>query len=90
MCSYPWLIYHCCPLQENVVITFLPILGEILENNVELMGIKQPTPVQIHSTNIVKNKRDLMACAQTGMSHIMSIYKDLNLGKFHVTRYLIN
>lgn len=41
-------------------------LGEILDNNVELMGIKQPTPVQIHSTNIVKNKRDLMACAQTG------------------------
>lgn len=41
-------------------------LGEILDNNVDLMGMKQPTPVQIHSTNIVKNKRDLMACAQTG------------------------
>lgn len=41
-------------------------LGEILENNIELVGIKQPTPVQMYSTNIVKSKRDLMACAQTG------------------------
>jgi len=41
-------------------------LGEILENNIELAGILQPTPVQMYSTSIVKNGRDLMACAQTG------------------------
>ncbi|KAL5246642.1 hypothetical protein ACHWQZ_G018753 [Mnemiopsis leidyi] len=41
-------------------------LGEILENNIKLAGILQPTPVQMYSTSIVKNGRDLMACAQTG------------------------
>ena len=40
--------------------------GEILENNIKLAGILQPTPVQMYSTGIVKNGRDLMACAQTG------------------------
>jgi len=41
-------------------------LGEILENNSELSGITEPTPVQMYSTSIVREGRDLMACAQTG------------------------
>lgn len=41
-------------------------LGEILCNNVELANYTKPTPVQKYAIPIVKKKRDLMACAQTG------------------------
>ncbi|KAJ7330664.1 ATP-dependent RNA helicase ddx3x [Desmophyllum pertusum] len=41
-------------------------LGEILHHNIELANYKKPTPVQKHAITIVKSKRDLMACAQTG------------------------
>ncbi|XP_020603001.1 ATP-dependent RNA helicase DDX3X-like [Orbicella faveolata] len=41
-------------------------LGEILHHNVELANYSKPTPVQKYAIPIVKSKRDLMACAQTG------------------------
>lgn len=41
-------------------------LGEILHHNVEMANYSKPTPVQKYAITIVKNKRDLMACAQTG------------------------
>ncbi|XP_029207734.1 ATP-dependent RNA helicase DDX3X-like [Acropora millepora] len=41
-------------------------LGEILRHNVEMANYSKPTPVQKYAITIVKNKRDLMACAQTG------------------------
>ncbi|KAL9965710.1 hypothetical protein ACROYT_G029552 [Oculina patagonica] len=41
-------------------------LGEILHHNIGLANYSKPTPVQKHAITIVKNKRDLMACAQTG------------------------
>ncbi|KAJ8310842.1 hypothetical protein KUTeg_012707 [Tegillarca granosa] len=41
-------------------------LGEIIMNNIKLSKYSKPTPVQKHALPIVLNKRDLMACAQTG------------------------
>ena len=41
-------------------------LGEIINMNIKSSGYTKPTPVQKYSIPIVKNCRDLMACAQTG------------------------
>uniref|UniRef100_A0A673BMS7 RNA helicase n=1 Tax=Sphaeramia orbicularis TaxID=375764 RepID=A0A673BMS7_9TELE len=41
-------------------------LGEIIMGNICLSRYTRPTPVQKHAIPIVKSKRDLMACAQTG------------------------
>ncbi|XP_008825075.1 putative ATP-dependent RNA helicase Pl10 [Nannospalax galili] len=41
-------------------------LGEIIMGNIELTRYTRPTPVQKHAIPIIKEKRDLMACAQTG------------------------
>lgn len=41
-------------------------LGEIISFNIQLAKYSKPTPVQKSSIPIVKAKRDLMACAQTG------------------------
>ncbi len=43
-------------------------LGEIIHENIKLSCYTKPTPVQKYSLPIVKAKRDLMACAQTGES----------------------
>jgi ATP-dependent RNA helicase DDX3X len=40
--------------------------GPVIRNNIELSHFTSPTPVQRSSIPIVKLKRDLMACAQTG------------------------
>ena len=47
-------------------------LGEIMNFNIELAKYTKPTPVQKSSIPIVKGKRDLMACAQTGLSFFWS------------------
>lgn len=39
---------------------------EILQNNIELARYTRPTPVQKYAIPIIRAKRDLMACAQTG------------------------
>nr|XP_055233177.1 ATP-dependent RNA helicase DDX3Y isoform X3 [Gorilla gorilla gorilla] len=41
-------------------------MGEIIMGNIELTRYTRPTPVQKHAIPIIKGKRDLMACAQTG------------------------
>ena len=41
-------------------------LGEIVNSNIVLSKYTKPTPVQKHAMPIIKKKRDLMACAQTG------------------------
>uniref|UniRef100_A0A452UQ18 RNA helicase n=1 Tax=Ursus maritimus TaxID=29073 RepID=A0A452UQ18_URSMA len=41
-------------------------MGEIIMGNIELTRYTRPTPVQKHAIPIIKEKRDLMACAQTG------------------------
>ncbi|XP_050968522.1 DEAD-box helicase 3 X-linked b isoform X3 [Labeo rohita] len=41
-------------------------MGEIVMGNITLSRYTRPTPVQKHAIPIIKSKRDLMACAQTG------------------------
>ncbi|XP_014886181.1 DEAD-box helicase 3 X-linked a isoform X1 [Poecilia latipinna] len=41
-------------------------MGEIIMGNINLTRYTRPTPVQKHAIPIIKIKRDLMACAQTG------------------------
>lgn len=41
-------------------------LGEIISNNIVLSKYEKPTPIQKYALPIILNKRDLMACAQTG------------------------
>ncbi|XP_042560874.1 putative ATP-dependent RNA helicase Pl10 isoform X2 [Clupea harengus] len=41
-------------------------MGEIIMGNIALSSYTHPTPVQKHAIPIIKSKRDLMACAQTG------------------------
>ncbi|XP_068389226.1 ATP-dependent RNA helicase DDX3X-like [Eschrichtius robustus] len=41
-------------------------MGEIIMGNIALTRYTHPTPVQKHAIPIIKGKRDLMACAQTG------------------------
>ncbi|XP_017375668.2 ATP-dependent RNA helicase DDX3Y [Cebus imitator] len=54
---------NCPPHIEN----FSDIdMGEIIMGNIELTRYTRPTPVQKHAIPIIKGKRDLMACAQTG------------------------
>ncbi|GFQ89991.1 ATP-dependent RNA helicase DDX3Y [Trichonephila clavata] len=53
-----------CPEQIS---NFLEMpLTELVCFNIEMAGYKSPTPVQKHAMPIILNKRDLMACAQTG------------------------
>ncbi|KAK7893074.1 hypothetical protein WMY93_022226 [Mugilogobius chulae] len=41
-------------------------MGEIIMGNIGLSRYTRPTPVQKYAIPIIKGKRDLMACAQTG------------------------
>lgn len=41
-------------------------MGEIVMGNISLSRYTRPTPVQKYAIPIIKAKRDLMACAQTG------------------------
>ncbi|KAM6979384.1 DEAD-box helicase 3 X-linked a isoform 5-T5 [Tautogolabrus adspersus] len=41
-------------------------MGEIVMGNIALTRYNRPTPVQKYAIPIIKSKRDLMACAQTG------------------------
>ena len=41
-------------------------LTPIIKANIEMANYSVPTPVQKNSIPVILNKRDLMACAQTG------------------------
>jgi superfamily II DNA/RNA helicase len=45
--------------------------GDIIRNNIKLTKYAMPTPVQKYAIPVVMNKRDLMACAQTGTCRIL-------------------
>jgi ATP-dependent RNA helicase DDX3X len=40
---------------------------ETISNNIKLSKYTKPTPVQKYAMPIISAKRDLMACAQTGL-----------------------
>jgi len=46
-------------------------MGEIVMGNITLSRYTRPTPVQKYAIPIVKAKRDLMACAQTGRKNTL-------------------
>lgn len=48
-------------------------MGEIIMGNIALSRYTRPTPVQKYAIPIVKSKRDLMACAQTGMTYCLRL-----------------
>lgn len=48
-------------------------MGEIIMGNIALSRYTRPTPVQKYAIPIVKSKRDLMACAQTGRTHLHTV-----------------
>ncbi|XP_065807828.1 ATP-dependent RNA helicase DDX3X isoform X5 [Labrus bergylta] len=55
---------HNCP---HHIESFQDVdMGEIIMGNIALTRYTRPTPVQKYAIPIVKSKRDLMACAQTG------------------------
>ena len=55
-------------------------LGEIIENNVALCRYDKPTPVQKYAIPVVLAKRDLMACAQTGLYvQCMTLYVTVSM-----------
>lgn len=51
-------------------------MGEIIMSNISLTRYTRPTPVQKHAIPIIKSKRDLMACAQTGPTFIITLCVD--------------
>ncbi|XP_051567715.1 ATP-dependent RNA helicase DDX3X-like isoform X1 [Myxocyprinus asiaticus] len=55
---------HDCP--PHIEIFHDLEMGEIIMGNINLSRYTCPTPVQKHAIPIIKSKRDLMACAQTG------------------------
>lgn len=44
---------------------------ETISNNIKLSKYTKPTPVQKYAMPIISAKRDLMACAQTGLFLIL-------------------
>ena len=42
-------------------------MGEIISNNIALCKYDKPTPIQKYAISSVLARRDLMACAQTGI-----------------------
>ncbi|XP_073708178.1 DEAD-box helicase 3 X-linked b isoform X2 [Garra rufa] len=55
---------HDCP--QHIEIFHDLDMGEIIMGNINLSRYTRPTPVQKYAIPIIKSKRDLMACAQTG------------------------
>ncbi|XP_046705497.1 DEAD-box helicase 3 X-linked b isoform X2 [Silurus meridionalis] len=55
---------HDCP--QHIEIFHDLDMGEIIMGNITLSRYSRPTPVQKYAIPIIKSKRDLMACAQTG------------------------
>lgn len=63
-------------------------MGEIIMGNITLIRYTRPTPVQKYAIPIIKAKRDLMACAQTGGqldSGSLFVYWEINGLKLHAS-----
>ncbi len=63
-------------------------MGEIVMCNIALTRYTRPTPVQKYAIPIIKARRDLMACAQTGGpldSGPLSVYREINGLKLHAS-----
>lgn len=61
-------------------------MGEIIMGNIELTRYTRPTPVQKHAIPIIKEKRDLMACAQTGKLITLCCLLSVEVGVFNYCR----
>lgn len=91
---YKWIlklsdVFHGGWREASPSLLFLNILqfsdvdmGEIIMGNIELTRYTRPTPVQKHAIPIIKEKRDLMACAQTGK--LVTLYCLVSLNRSRV------
>uniref|UniRef100_A0A3Q3K6M6 RNA helicase n=1 Tax=Monopterus albus TaxID=43700 RepID=A0A3Q3K6M6_MONAL len=53
-------------IDKNLIVFHDVDMGQIIMGNITLSRYTCPTPVQKHAIPIIKTRRDLMACAQTG------------------------
>lgn len=58
-------------------------LGEIINQNIDRSRYTVPTPVQKYSIPIIHDKRDLMACAQTGSGKTAAFLLPMLANIFH-------
>ena len=61
-------------------------LGEIINENLDMCNYSVPTPVQKYAIPIIGKKRDLMACAQTGMIGTLVRTKESSVLLFVVSK----
>ena len=73
---YFWWVFSHHPSLFYSILQFSDIdLGEIINRNVVLSKYECPTPIQKYAIPSIMAKRDVMACAQTGLYSTLVWYQ---------------